>query len=265
MGATPAPTGGVLMPTGGTNPEGGQEMPVGGTPTGGVEGGVEGGTPVEPCTPGEVLGLCEVCGEDGLPTMPERDEACPSAVCPAELYSLNTDGACEMIAQTSPEYGFCESIGACYAEDEQLCDVVSTEVVAEEGVCATILTCDGVEPPTLDARPDGALCNTWGECSNGACDAPAFCEAFTRYNTQNYLCQAGTTDNGELGCMFFVNGNGLSNNGETTCNDFCANSGTTCINGWNDNNGTCNPNNNTRSCNQTLQTQVCVCELPPAP
>jgi hypothetical protein len=62
-----------------------------------------------------------------------------------------------------------------------------------------------------------------------------------------------------------VNGTGIDNSGQTTCNDFCANSGTTCVDGWKDNNGTCNRGNGGDGCDQTYSTQVCVCEIPPAP
>jgi len=193
------------------------------------------------------------------------DARCEEAPCPAERYSLEVgaDGVsrCTREALGAPEVT-CYDVDLCVPPDEQSCAVVSSEVVAEGDACALVTGCDATGGPTLAPRPNDALCNTWGTCRDGACSAPALCEAVRPYNTFNRFCAMNTPDNADPTCAFYVDGRGASVDGKLSCEAFCALSGLMCVDGWNDNNGSCNPTNNNRGCDGDLQTQVCVCAVP---
>ena len=279
MGAPPpdmrTPLGGDVPPVGGG--DGGEDGGYGGGEVGGYgggEGGYGGGeggyyAPYD-CSSDpdpDALPLCGVC-EGDLLVVADSDERCELPLCPTERFSLElgADGVERCLMETlAPPAFTCYDIDSCVPPDEQVCEPSSTEVIAEADACATISGCDDSGAPSLEARPNNALCNTWGTCNNGACSAPAVCEAVVPYNTFNRFCAVGAADSGNPTCTFYVDGRGASNNAAISCDAFCALSGLTCVDGWNDNNGSCNPTNNNRGCDGDLQTQVCVCEVPPLP
>lgn len=264
-GATPA--GDV---TAGTTPAG--EVPAGEVPAGEVPAGevageeIAGETPAgeytELCDPGTSLGLCEVCDEDGYASLADSDPDCPTLECDGESYRLDDEGRCLREVLGGSAEGYCADIGVCGDLDDQECSVEESEVIAIEGECQEILSCDGPGLPELADLANGALCNEWGVCQNGACNAAAHCSVISRYNRDNFYCDAGETEAGEPTCTFFVSGNGANANGEITCTDFCALSGATCVDGWNnDNNNNCDRGNGNDGCDVLYQTQVCVCSL----
>jgi hypothetical protein len=271
----PPPSAGAEAMTAGAQVGGGE----GGGEAGGFEGGYGGGSELGGVTPeGGALAGSDGCDEGALPRcatcdagatlLVEYDEACETLSCPAESYRLETglDGVERCLREElEPPLINCYDLDVCVPPEEQQCGVITSEVIAEADACATISGCDDTGAPALEARPNESLCNTWGTCNNGACSAPAVCEAVQRYNNFNRFCQSAVSDGGETTCAFYVDARGASNADAISCDAFCALSGLTCVDGWNDNNGSCNPTNNNRGCDGDLQTQVCVCAVPPAP
>lgn len=233
----------------------------------GAWGGEEGGYGEVVTCDEASLPLCGAC-EEGELVLIEYDEYCGELECAPERYSLELglDGVerCVYEELSPPPYN-CYDIDLCVPLDEQSCDVITREVVAESDSCAVITGCDDTGAPAIEPRPNDALCNTWGTCNNGVCSAPAVCEAVQRYNTFNRFCSSAVTDAGDTTCTFYVDARGASSADAISCDAFCALSGLTCVDGWNDNNGSCNPTNNNRGCDGDLQSQVCVCSVPAAP
>ena len=215
--------------------------------------------PVE-CEPGERLGLCSVCDESGNTTMPTSDSECPSVTCPTEYYSLDNTGQCVQQILSEPAEVICLGLGVCDDLDAQECQVVETEVVAQGGACQEVSSCEGSDPPEITNRPDGAICNEWGACEDGECSSSPACADFERYNNRNFYCGTGEAEDGELLCAFYVSGYGANNSGRITCTEFCERSGSTCVDGWNnDNDNNCNEGNGDDGCDVSYETQICVC------
>ena len=99
-------------------------------------------------------------------------------------------------------------------------------------------------------------------CQDGECTADSACAAFTPYNQQNRYCSSDV-DGQETTCTFLVYGRGLNNDEETTCTEFCERSGAECVDGWNnDNNNNCRRGDGRDGCDQSYNSQVCVCRAP---
>jgi hypothetical protein len=214
------------------------------------------------CEPGERIGLCSICDDEGGLTVPETDLECLSAECPDERFMLDEDGQCLRLSLSGQTEGRCLDTGVCDTEAQE-CEVAETEVIAQGGACQEIYSCDGEDTPEIDNRPNGALCNEWGTCQNGACSTPYACAAFERYNNRNFYCGPLVDDNGDIVCAFYVNGLGANNEGRLTCNEFCERSGAICVDGWNnDNDSNCNADNGDNGCDVSYQTQICICTTP---
>ena len=211
------------------------------------------------CEPGERVGLCSVCDDNGELTTPTTDPECPSVECPESRYNIDADGQCLRQDLSGQSEGACLELGVCDLEAQE-CDVLESEVIAQGGVCQEIISCDGEELPEIENRPNGALCNEWGTCQDGECSASPDCAAFERYNNRNFYCGAGQTEEGGPVCGFYVSGLGANNNGRITCTEFCERSGSTCVDGWNnDNDVNCDQGNGDTGCDVSYQTQICVC------
>lgn len=282
------PTGGMVIggsmvggSTGGA-PGGGGDLAgmMGGSP---VEGGEEAGNVVEAgealggeeiggeafggsgigCIPEDDFGPCAVCDDNGELSIPDTDPRCPLRECPEEYYELDNDGQCLLLTQAAPTEIECIDYNECLDPEDQLCEVVATEVIAGGSTCSEITTCGGTEPPEIAPKPDGVICNEWGTCQNGVCSAPELCIGFDRYNMLNFYCGEAADQDGNPLCAFYVSGTGLNNNGRVTCTDFCARSGATCVSGWNNaNDSNCNRQGAITGCDVDFETQICLCSVP---
>lgn len=239
---------------GGGGPGGaGGEGPVGGA--GGAAGG-EGG-----CAPGARLGLCSVCDASGEPSVPTSDDACPDVDCGQEARYARTELADGVVVCTATQASIRPGVPRCLAPDlcqtdpAVLCGPPTAEEVARADGCQALQGCEGATPPSLQAAPDGAQCNTFGTCQAGTCSVSPGCGAFAGPSTVRY-CQEGV-DGANAFCEFFVDGP----NGNSTCDQFCQSFGTFCLAAFRDRNNTCEPEGGAR-CDEGFDDQICRCVLP---
>ena len=277
---TPPPMGNTEMPGGtsmGGSPEGGSEAfggeAFGGEAFGGEDlGGELGGSDLEGmCSATDEESPCVTCDDLGAFGAPPSDPECPNILCPTQAYTTEVDmngvTSCYRDLLSAPTEVICDDVGVCADPSTLMCTIVERELIAGADSCQTFSGCVGDDPPMTTDFPDGALCNQWGRCEDGACSAPLFCAHFERYNNENIFCDGGTLMNGIDACLFYVNRIGnLFNNGEPiTCDQFCENTGNgaTCADGWNNSNGaSCNFNqNNSHGCDQAFNDQICLCDL----
>lgn len=150
--------------TGGATGAGGFAGTGGQTPgTGGVGGA--GAGPVVSCTPGQLLpNACEICGVDGVPTMPDTDGRCMPHTCPAGdvFYLLEVEGdeaTCYRVEPPVVPMRLCAAQGVC-ADQNQVCGAGERERVESiiQGECREMGGCTGASPPITMAVNEGVIC-----------------------------------------------------------------------------------------------------------
>ena len=273
MGNTEPPMGNTEPPMGNTEPPmGNTEPPMGNTepPMGNTEPPM-GNMEMTTCTPGESLGICEVCDANGMPTMSVSDVNCPIPDCTQSSYELVEEDGNRICYQNSfmlPDTGNCEAIGMCKDLESLQCETSSVEEVARlTDTCQQLEGCSDQDPPMLIDSENGLECNTWGSCQAGQCNVPIECSQFEDYNQgENLFCQY-RDDNGQKWCEFYVDGVNADMNdddGRITCNDFCQQmgQGASCLRGWNNRNGRSCQKDDDIGCDANYQSQICRCLVP---
>lgn len=244
-GLPPLPDGGVLPPL----PDSGRPPP-------------DAMVPPQGCQPGMVLGLCSVCGADGLPTQPADDPNCPPVNCAlAAIYEREeVEGAtvCNR-RNATPGASRCKAVGQCHDQPGEYCMPAgaATEVARIEGPCEVMEGCIGNTEPTVDQQPQGTPCEG-GTCdAAGACVPDRSCDDFRGERAFSQFCEEGNDGFVDY-CEFFLDAPGDE---RTTCANFCASQGTVCLDAWNDRDGDCRRGDDIE-CGQDLQSYVCRCERP---
>lgn len=155
--------------------------------------------PLPPCTPGEMLDVCEVCDDAGQRVAPDRDERCPAIDCSALNHyrqaSDPQDGypICELVAH-NPRGPNCAAVGRCRetADDTVCLPSPGVRVAAVQQPCQQILGCAGAEAPMVGPAPAGTPCqDDEGRCTDaGRCDT-TISEACGHYAMVARVCGAG--------------------------------------------------------------------------
>lgn len=221
------------------------DMPVGGQPPG-------------ECTPGQRLGVCSVCGNDGMPSNPGLDDQCP-VDCAGFSYGIEAgeDGStlCILTERArAAEMVVCTGIGQCEDDPETLCTPPNTQQFAEAGPCQVMMGCVGEEPPQVMLAEDGTPCGEGdaGLCQNGTCEIDDPCEINSPYARE--FCGSGQ-DGANTWCEWYVDGPG---NNDYSCNQFCNDVGMFCLAVWNNVREGCGHGDNW-NCNERADDQICRC------
>jgi hypothetical protein len=246
----PLPVGGAggAPPVGGMMGQGGMmPPPVGGMmgqggmmppPVGGMMG--EGGAPMmgggecqgaRTCSPGERLGLCEVCNDCGQPDLADDDDECPRLNC-AGRNTYEREGNRCILIRPMLSAGRCLGPGSCRDPDDvTACGDTQRNTVAtlmEE--CTAFQGCVGQEGPEIVAAPNGTVCGEMEEgiCRGGMCDTEVGeeCAAFG-----GTTCGIGTHTNGDPFCQVAVEVEGMH------CINVCSAAGSVCQRAWSSANG----------------------------
>ncbi len=187
-----------------------------------------------PCAPGEPLGLCEVCGPDGRPTAPARDETCPVVDCgPLATYRTAIDdqgrAVCEAVF-ANPSGPNCLAIGRCADRPTPtVCEqrMVGVTVAVADGECRAIDGCEGMTPGEAGPAPAGTacqggdgVCNERGECDTSLLEQ---CGDFTAFGE---LCGQGVHPARGAYCAV-----GQPAQANQTCGSFCTDAQAACVSG----------------------------------
>lgn len=211
-----------------------------------------------PCAPGDSLGLCMVCGDDGEAVMPEDDPDCPPLDCGAlDRYERFVEDSLLICTadRRVPRDGTCRALGACHDEIEVYCGAprpVDVEIIVP-GPCIAMDGCDSVIPPQLDLAPEGTPCHEIGTCDGeGACSAFPDCVEFDPGGA-SLFCAA--RDGIDAYCEFF-----LELGMPIDCGTFCDSYGWGCVDAWNTPTGVCeHPDAPGAGCARAFDTFVCRC------
>lgn len=252
--------------SGGGGIDGGLPPPL---PPDGTDGGFRpadpdaGGPPPPPpppggCNPGERLGLCAVCGQNGQPTTAPDDDQCGAIDCnQGAMYARADEGdvaVCVATRRAAGMGGRCAAPNRCRTPDE-FCGAETTEEAARvDPGCQRMNGCVGAQPPVLEDLPPGSACNRFGTCGGGMCSVGPECAVFA---AAVRFCRTGD-DLGEVFCEFFVN----ADNGGRTCNQFCAMYGARCLRAWGDRDDTCEYNGDS-NCDDEHNDHICRCSGAP--
>lgn len=263
FGGQPAPGG---QPATGGDPGFGGDPGMGGA--GALGGDPMGGIPSGPCEPGDYLGLCSVCGPDGMAQVAESDAQCPEVDCgDGEVYALMQDGDAEICTRQTitlaPAEGNCAGLGQCRDPDSpEVCVPGDPEEVARvEGPCQSIDGCIQGTGPTIENAAEGTPCDGDGTCQlDGTCREAPQCEMLAPLqcnpgaNGSTCLCTEGVADGGTPYCEILVReGN------RTNCQTFCSARGSFCLGVWNERNDTCNHDDQLNCNHDNLEDYVCRC------
>jgi hypothetical protein len=273
LDATVSSTGGqggmAGMPVGGMPVGGGGGMPVGGMGgVGGMPPPVDMMPPDPPvggqpdCMPGQRLGLCSVCGNDGSPRNPGFDPNCP-VDCAGFAYEQVDQGdgttICNLTERAAMnDMGPCQGLGSCEDDPAVLCGEPITQQIAQAGPCQAMEGCVGEEPAQVIQAPDGTPCGDGGMCVSGMCevDDPCDISGFPAAAFAPDFCGAGQ-DGANAWCEWYVDGPG---NNDYSCTQFCRDVGMNCLAGWNniDGNRACGQAR-AWGCNEQADDQICRC------
>lgn len=202
---------------GGAGGAGGMMGPGGG-------GGDCGGQPAT-CTPGQRVGLCEVCNACGQPDLAEDDDECPQLNCRNRAtYQLEGDRC--VIIRPMLTAGRCLGPGSCRdPDDATACGETQRNTIQtlnEE--CTAFEGCEGQVGPEIVAAPNGTPCGPdgMGLCRGGACDLEVGeeCMAFG-----GQTCEIGVHTDGNDFCQVAVEG-------ANHCVEVCVNGGGVCLLAW---------------------------------
>lgn len=211
-----------------------------------------------PCTPGERLGLCAVCGEDGEAVEAEDDPECPPLDCGAlDVYEQSFEDGVLIctVDRRAPRGGICRSIGECHDDLEVYCGAprpIEVDYIVP-GACISMDGCEGPEPPVVSVRPEGRRCHNVGTCDGeGSCSANPDCAEFEP-GGQSLFCAA--RDGEGAFCEFY-----LQTGMDISCRSFCADYGWDCVDAWNTMVGVCEHPEAGMGCDTTFGSFVCRCE-----
>lgn len=256
-----------------TGGEGGMiAPPVGGMPgAGGMGGGMGGTPPPDPpvggmppqgCMPGQRLGLCSVCGNDGNPSNPGIDVNCPVECAGFEYTQVDPgDGTivCNLTERTATtDMVRCLDQGVCESDPARLCGEPIIQQMAQTMACQIMGGCVGEEPPQVMPAPDGTACGDEGMCVGGACEENDPCDisVFPANTFAGEFCGEGM-DGVNGWCEWYVDGPG---NDDYSCDQFCLDVGMTCLAAWNNIRGNqgCGHADGW-GCNRQADDQICRC------
>lgn len=214
------------------------------------------------CQAGESLGLCSVCGADGLPTLPADDPDCPPVNCAlAAIYAqAQEEGDTVCTRQTAvPGASRCQALGRCHDDPGAYCQAAGApmEVARASGPCQQLEGCIGATGPTVTDQPAGTPCEG-GTCDEaGTCVADVGCEIFQQSPAASQFCGEGNDGFVDY-CEYYVNPPG---NERMSCAQFCALQGEVCIASFNDTDHDCR-RGDPKNCAEDFKDHVCRCEAP---
>ena len=258
---------------------------------------MQGGMMDQQCTIGDVLGICAVCGADGLDELPANDFSCPELDCDSlAQYRLVTNQTtrfkeCRIQSYTEGP-SRCLAIRTCHNDPQNYCieqQERTIEMLEPDG-CFEIQGCSGSTPPTISIR-QGQSCQETGVCDErgfceggqvpsqpqggmmmggmmmggmmmgGAMESNDLCDQnfYWQYNTSNQMC-GGPNQNNE--CEFYITKDDNPwTSGEVSCNDFCTSRGGRCMDTFDNANEGCQRGDN-KGCGETFSDVICVCQIP---
>lgn len=190
-----------------------------------------------PCSPGEYLRPCAICGPDGDAVMPEEDPTCPAVDCTAlDFYQVGERAGAPVCEKwVHPERPrVCLGLDTCASvATNTLCPAPRPiQTLRVEGACKGIAGCEGDTMGTASNAPLGTPCED-GICrADGTCDQEAF-DACSRYEGVGICGLRVQPATGRYGCVLDVNTAG------GTCLNFCQQAGTHCQAAWANPEGGC--------------------------
>ncbi len=186
------------------------------------------------CIPGNRLGLCEQCGNNGRPEMAISDGNCPPIDCSATGQNqLVEEGDLKVCYQngSAPRLdGNCTEIGRCATLEEYCGNPEQVKLLeTRTDPCVNIVGCEGNLTPTLQFSAIGSQCNGRGTCEgdgNGGARCSLQIPSACRFEADlpvRFFCESGQQEGtNRTFCEYFV---APPNGGRTRCVDFCANLG----------------------------------------
>tara|TARA_B100001093_G_scaffold515537_1_gene592087 strand:+ start:159 stop:1088 length:930 start_codon:yes stop_codon:yes gene_type:complete len=184
------------------------------------------------CVPGNRLGLCEQCGNDGIPEVAANDGNCPPIDCSAtgqnQLVEEGDLTICYQNGSAPRLAGNCTEIGRCATLEEYCGDPEQVPLLeTRTDPCVEIVGCEGNLTPTREFKAIGSPCNGRGSCEadgNGGArcsiQLPSACRFDEANSPVRFFCESGQQDGtNRTFCEYFV---APPNGGRTRCVDFCA-------------------------------------------
>lgn len=210
------------------------------------------------CTPGQRLGVCSVCNNDGMPSNPGLDAECPVDCAGFAYEQVPGEGGvvrCVLSERARVvDDVVCLDVGVCETDPAILCGQPNTQQFAEAMPCQLMEGCVGEEPPQVMQAPNGTACGDEGEgtCNNGVCEIDDPCAINNPFAGE--FCGQGD-DNGNPWCEWYVDGPG---NNDYSCHDFCSSIGMFCLAVWNNVRVGCGHGDGW-NCNERADDQICRC------